>query len=358
MSEQDKAQQTEEATPRKKEKMRDEGQIAKSQDVGSAAVIMAVSVTVALSGHAVMQGVFAFATRTLTFQDRQGPALALRAFLPPLLTSLAPVLIVASVAGAIAGVAQTGGLFKLSLLAIKPDRFNPIPQLKKIIPGKESGLELLKQVMKMGAIAAVIYNVVDDSFPVFVGLASSSPIAGAGAVAGVMVHVATYGVICFASIAAFDYWLARRKFLEDAKMSKQDVKDEHKQEEGDPRLKAQRRRKARELAMARSVGDISQATVLIANPTHISIALRYEPGEDAAPMMIAKAVDGAAMEMRKKARKHGVPIVENRPLARALYRDGKLGAPIPLELYAAAAQVIAHVLGLRRRLLGVAGDAR
>lgn len=355
MSEKDKSQQTEEATPRKKEKLREEGQVAKSQDVGSAAVVLGVSLVLFAGGGVFVQGVYAFAHRAFTFGDRLSPELALRGLLPPLLSALVPVLVVATLAASVAGVAQTRGLFKLSLLAIKPERLNPMPNLKKIVPGKESALELLKQVLKMGAIAFVVLNAIDVSFPIFVGLASSAPVAGSRAVARVVARVAGYGILAFALVAAFDYWLARRKFLEDAKMSKQDVKDEHKQEEGDPRIKAQRRRRARELAMARSVGDISQATVLVANPTHVSVALRYEPGEDAAPIMLAKAIDGPAMEMRKKARKHGVPIVENKPLARALYRDGKLGKPIPVELYAAAAQVIAHVLGLRRRLLGVAG---
>ena len=349
MSDKDKAQQTEEATPRKKEKLREEGQVAKSADVGSAAMVLAVSATLALIGQGAAQSVFSFAHRAFTFRDAASPKLGVLALMHPLLSAVLPVLLAATVIGAVAGLVQTRGLFKLSLLSIKPDRLNPFPQLKKIVPGKESGIELFKQLLKMAAIAAVVASVVHGSFSLFVGLASSEPVTGARAVVGIVGKTATYGALAFAAVAAFDYWLARRKFLEDAKMSKQDVKDERKQEEGDPLVRMQRRRRARELAMSRSLGDVRNATVLVANPTHVSIALRYEPEQDAAPMMLAKGLDDHAMQMRKTARQHGVPIVENKPLARSLYRDGKVGAPIPVEFYGASAQVIAHVLGLRQR---------
>lgn len=347
MAEQDKSQQTEEATPRKKRKLRDEGKIARSADVGSALVILTVTTTVGLLGDSIAREVFAFSTRAFSLQDAHHPHIAISAFFPTLVRAVGPVALVAMVAASVAGVLQTKGLFKLSLIAPKAERFNPTDALKKMVPSKESALEIFKQVAKLAAVGAVVYGLIDDSMSMFIGLASSHPLVGASAVIEVASKVALYGAGAFACIAVLDYWLALRKFNEDAKMSMRDIKDEHKQEDGDPMVKRRMRQMARELIAAG--GNVAEATVIVANPTHISIALRYEPNEDAAPMMLAKGVDAVAMEMRKVARKHRIPIVENRPLARALFKDAELGEPIPIELYKAAAEVIAHVLGLRAR---------
>lgn len=347
MSEQDKSQQTEDATPRKKEKLRDEGKIAKSQDVGAAVVILSVTLTIGAMGESTVNDVFAFATRAFSFQDAHHPSIAVGVFLPTLTRAVAPAMIVAMLGAAIAGVIQTRGLFKLSLILPKAERFNPSESLKKMLPGKESALEIFKQIVKLSAVGAVVFGLLNQSMLMFIGLAASHPLVGAGAVISVASKVALYGAGAFAFIAALDYWLALRKFNEDAKMSMRDIKDEHKQEDGDPMVKRRMRQMARDLIGAG--GNVAEATVIVANPTHISIALRYEPDQDAAPMMLARGVDAVAMEMRVVARKHRIPIVENKPLARALFKDGELGKPIPVDLYKAAAEVIAHVLGLRAR---------
>ena len=343
----DKAQKTEDATPRRREKMREEGKIAKSPDIGSASVIMSVFVTMAVIGDDAGRAMFAVSERFWRFEDLDNPIEAVRMAVPLFQTILLPVCAAAMVTAIAAGVLQTRGLFKLSLLAIKPERFNPIPQLKKMVPGKESGIELLKQLLKLSALGWVVGEIVVDAIPLFSVLAAAEMGVGMSAVGDVAVRVGVYGGIAFAVIAALDYALARRRFAEDAKMSLQEVRDEHKEQEGDPFFKRHRRQKMRQLADRRAISDVAKATVIVTNPTHIAIALRYEADKDFAPMVIAKGIDSTALAMRRRARKHGVPVVENKPLARAMHREAQVGAMIPVDLYTAVAEIIAHVMRLR-----------
>jgi flagellar biosynthetic protein FlhB len=144
-------------------------------------------------------------------------------------------------------------------------------------------------------------------------------------------------------------------------MSKQEVRDEHKEQEGRPEIKGRMRRKMQDMTKQRATADVSKATVLVTNPTHYAIALRYEPEHDAAPVVLAKGLDELALQMRSIARKAGVPVIEQRPLARALYADAKVGRPVPVELYRAVAEVIAYVMQIKARDRGTytqtTGDA-
>jgi flagellar biosynthetic protein FlhB len=348
MSEQpDKSQKTEEATPRRKEKMRKEGKIAKSVDIGSAAVIISVFFVMSVIATDAGEAFYMVAGRFWSFEDLGNPVEAIRATLPLFTVILAPIVITAMIAAIFAGVLQTRGLFQPSLLAIKPERFNPIPQLKKILPGKESGIELLKQLLKLTILGWVVFQVIVDATPMFAVMASAEMGVAISIIGSVIIRVGLYGGIAFACIAALDYMLARRRFAEDAKMSYQEVRDEHKEQEGDPFFKRHRRQKMRQLADRRAIADVGKATVVVTNPTHIAVALRYEPATDFAPMVIAKGVDSTALAMRRRARQHGVPIVENKPLARAMHRDAKIGSQIPVDLYTAVAEVIAHVMRIR-----------
>lgn len=357
MAETEKDQRTEEATPHRKEKLREEGKVAKSPDVGSALVLAGAAGTLAAFGGTAAQDVLEMAERCFRLRDAHEPISALSATLPVLESAALPVVAASFVLAATAGVVQTKGLFSLSLLAFKPERLDPIPQLAQILPTKKTLVELAKQLLKIAAIGWVVYRVVADSISELVVLPASHAVVGASTVASLAAKVALHGGAALAVVAAFDWWLAHRKFEEDAKMSKQDVKDEHKEQEGRPEVKMRMRQRMRELVGTRAVGDVKDATVLVVNPTHFAVAMRYDMEKDPAPVVLAKGVDDVALEMRKEARKHGVPIIENRPLARALHRDAKVGKTIPAELYQAAAQVIAHVMQLRGVAPRRRGDA-
>lgn len=314
-------------------------------------MLFGVAGTFAVTGTSASESLVKFSHRLFRLQDTRQPLEAIDAILPVLTTVVLPVLIVTWVLGVASSMVQTRGLFSMTLLAIKPERLNPIPNLKNIFPTKQSMTELGKQLLKISLLGGVVYKVIADHSPEFGMLAAASPEMGAATVGAIAVDVGVYGGATFAVIAAIDYLMARRRFAEEAKMSKQDIKDEHKDQEGRPEVKARRRQRMRELAKVRAVGDVKDATVLVCNPTHIAVALKYEPDEDAAPSVLAKGIDAVALRMRHEARRVGVPIIENRPLARSLNATAKIGQTIPVELYRAVAEVIAHVLRLRGRAI-------
>ena len=281
--------------------------------------------------------------RCFRLQDK--PLEALPLILPALRRGALPILVAGFLAAVVAGVAQTRGLFTLKALALKPERLNPFPNLKNILPSKRTAIELGKQFLKIAVLGVVVYRLVSSAIPGFGFLSASAPLTAATTVGSVVLALVLQGGLTFVAIAALDYFIAQKRFAEDAKMSKEEVRDEHHDREGRPEVKVKRRQKQRELAKARAVSDVKQANVLVCNPTHIAIALRYDETTPA-PVVLSKGVDEIALAMRAAARQHGVPILENRPLARVLLRSAKIGKPIPVELYEAVARVIARVMQL------------
>ncbi|MDH5671858.1 MAG: EscU/YscU/HrcU family type III secretion system export apparatus switch protein [Myxococcales bacterium] len=348
----DKEQRTEEATPRHKEQLREEGQVARSADVGSAAVVLAVVLSLVLLGGDIVERLLVFAERSFRLADAQRLPQAIEPLASVLRLVAAPIMAASVIAMAV-GVAQTR-LFSLKLAAFKFERLDPMPQLKKLLPGKESALELFKQLLKLIAIGFVVWRVVRNVAQDFSVLAATELSMGAATVGEAAMKLALHGGVAFVLLAAFDYFLAHRRFAEESKMSRQQLKDEMKQEEGRPEIKMRRRQIMREIATG-AFGQVADATVMVTNPTHFAIALRYEPELDAAPMVLTKGADEVAKRLKREARRHGVPMVENRPLARALYAECKPGRPIPAEHFRAVAVIIAQVMQLgggSRRSMG------
>lgn len=347
MAEQDKDQQTEEATPRKKEKMREEGRVALSQDVTQAAVYAAGVAAIIASLQVVSGSVADFAMRQFRLTDYHHPMIALQATVPLLGRTMVPVLMAVMIAGIAASVIQTRGLFQMSLVMPKLDRLDPMNNLKRVLPTGETLTEIGKQILKVVVLSWLIYWVLSSEMAQLTALSLTHPAAATAFVLRLVGKALFYSVMTFVALGALDFFISQRKFNNEAKMSKQEVKDEHKQDEGDPQVKRRMRRQMREAIKRRAMNDIKQATVLVVNPTHVAVALRYDVERDPAPIMLARGLDELALQMRQEARKHGVPIVENRPLARSLYSNGKPGQTIPVDLYKAAAEVIAHVMRLK-----------
>jgi flagellar biosynthetic protein FlhB len=261
-----------------------------------------------------------------------------------------------SAAATIVGLAQTR-MFSLALLLPKIERLNPMNGLSQLLPSKQTFMEIGKQMLKLLAIGYISFGVIADALPLFSTLSSEPPLSAAATVAQTAVQLVLRTCIAFGVVAVIDYWLVRRKFLEDAKMTKQEVRDEYKQQEGNPQVKGQIRRRMKEMNRDRAKADIAQATVVVVNPTHYAVALRYEPEKDSAPVVLAKGLDDLALQMRSIARQAGVPVVEQRPLARALYAGAKVGKPVPVELYRAVAEVIAYVMQIKARDRGPLASA-
>lgn len=346
----DKDQQTEEATPKKIAKLHEEGNAPKSSDINTVAVLIAVAGSLAAIGADLAGEVVGVSGRMFRLEDRDQPFQAL-ARVAAVLPILSVPIFAAMLAAFAAGWSQTR-TFTFKPLIPKPDKLNPIPNFKKLLPGKDTLIELSKQVVKLAAVGGTVYSVIVDTAPRFSILPMAELPVAAIAVASALGNLAVKAILAFAVVSIFDYLLARRKFNEDAKMSKQEVKDERKQEDISPEVRAQIRR--RQMEMKGFIpGAVKDATVVVTNPTHFAVALRYEAEKDAAPMVLCKGVDDVAAEMRSEARRHDVPIVENRPLARALYAEAKVGEPIPLQFYRAVAEVVAFVMQLRQQRYGV-----
>jgi flagellar biosynthesis protein FlhB len=352
----EKDQRTEQASAHKQEKLREEGQIIRSQDVTAAAVVAVASAAIGYSFQTLGRGLAAFARRVFRLVDVQQPFEALHATLEALTPVIVP-LGAAAVAAMVVGLAQSRS-FSLGQLQFKLERLDPMHNLAQLMPSKQSALELAKQVLKLVAIGYIAYGVIASALPMFSTLSSQPPLAAAASVAGVAGKLAMRVSFAFMVAAAVDYWLARRRYLEDAMMSRDEVRDEHKEQEGRPEIRQRMRRRMNEMNKKRALADISKATVVVVNPTHYAVALRYEPDQDFAPVVLAKAVDEHALAMRTQARRDGVPVVEQKKLARALYADAKVGRTVPVELYRAVAELIAYVMQLKARDAGVPrGDA-
>ncbi|HET8932905.1 MAG TPA: EscU/YscU/HrcU family type III secretion system export apparatus switch protein [Polyangiales bacterium] len=356
----DREQQTEEATPRKREQLHEEGNVIRSQDVGAAAVVTLTCLVLGQSFETMARAVAVYAQRCFRLVDLHEPGAALRAQLVALAPSALP-LVTMSIAATLVGIAQTR-MFSFTNLMPKFSRMNPMNGLAQFMPSKQTFMEISKQMLKLLAVGYISFGVVADALPLFSTLSSEPPLSAAMTVAQTAAKLVLRTCIAFGVVAVIDYWLVRRKFLEDAKMTKQEVRDEWKAQEGNPQVKQQIRRKMQQMNRNRAKADVSKASVLVVNPTHYAVALRYEPEKDSAPVVLAKGLDELALQMRSVARHAGVPIVEQRPLARALYADAKVGRAVPVELYRAVAEVIAYVMQIKARDRGPlaaepAGDA-
>lgn len=345
----DKDQQTEAATPRKLSQMHEEGNVPKSADITTVAVLAGVATAMVLVGSTLVGEVASVADRMFRLEDRHQPYQAIARIAAVLPVVSVPVF-AAMVAALVAGISQAR-VFTFKPLLPKPEKLNPIPNMKKVVPSKETAIELGKQVVKLAAVGGTAYMVIVDTAPRFANLPAAEVSVAAHAVASGLGSLVFKVITVFIVVAVFDYILARRKFAEDAKMSKQEVKDERKQDDISPEVKQQMRKRLLEL-MGFVPGAVEDATVVVTNPTHYAVALRYEAELDGAPMVLCKGVDAVAQRIRSEARSHQIPIVENRPLARALFAEATVGAPIPLDFYRAVAEVIAFVMQLRVNRLG------
>ena len=342
----EESDKTEQASEKKLGDLRKDGKIAQSHDLISAATLMMVCATLGMSAGDVAAELQGLTLRVFRLGDVKTPTVALSASLS-VLWALLPIIVSASIAAIVAGLVQSKGLFSFELVFPKLERLDPLGKLKTLTPGKEMAIEMGKSLLKIGTIGYVVKGLLESAMPRLLMLGTADARVSALEVAGIAVELVLWGGGAFAVVAAIDYVIALRKFESESKMSKQEQKDEFKQEEQDPAMKHKMRRRAREMMAQRAVGGVETATVLVTNPTHFAVALRYDPERDAAPVVVGKATEDAALAMRTKARKHAIPIIENRPLARALHKNGKVGKTVPVELYRAVAEVIAHVLRLR-----------
>ena len=341
---------TEEPTARRLEKAREDGQVARSTELSAAAVtISAVSLLFITGGYVVTKLAEKFAAgfnfdRKLVFSSNLLPAIFGHQMLEAYIL-IVPVLGLTLVVAIAASGATGGYLFSLKAVMPKASKLNPAAGLKRMF-GVKALVELGKALLKFFLVTGVLVYVLNDNIDTL-NLIGKMALEPALATAGkLLAKAALLITLSLVLIALIDVPFQRWQFMKQMRMSKQEIKDEMKNSEGNPEIKAQIRRRQREMSNARMIDSVKDADVVITNPEHFAVALAYDPNGDTAPILLAKGADEMAARIRAEAQKHGIEIFQAAPLARALYFTTEVDHPVPEDLYYAVAQVIAYVFNL------------
>jgi len=347
-------EKTEEPTPKRLSDARKKGQVAKSVDLNSAITLIMLIIL----GYMISDSVFAALhqylrhslenglNRTVTQGNMtsiflQDSSIYLKAVLP----MMGAVMVI----GIMASLLQTG--FIRSLDPLKPDlnRLNPIQGFKNIF-SQRAFIDLGKNFLKLLLVGYIAWSFIKDNIQeIFafsrIGVRAAFPLARE-----IILSLITRVGIMLLALGFLDYMYQRYSFHKSLKMTKEEVKEELKQTEGDPQMRSMRRQKHRQMAMSRMMSAVPEADVVITNPTHLAVALQYDEKIHEAPVIVAKGADYLSQKIRDLARKHDIPIIENKPLAQALYQKGEVGSEIPIELYQAVAEVLAVVYRMEGKI--------
>jgi len=346
----DKSQQTEQPTQRRLSQAAEKGDIVKSQEVTTFVVLLGGTLSIAIFGKSAAES---FTTMFRVFLEQPDRMQVDSSGIMMLFggTILHVALLFAPIFAVLVGMALAGHLlqsgFVFSGERLKPDisKLSPLSGLKRIF-GLEGASNLLKGILKIAIVGTAVWTTLWPMRGQLGALLDESAADMAGDMAHLIVRIMIAALAVLAIVAVLDYALQRYRFLQRNRMSKQEVKDEFRQTDGDPAVKARIRRVRLERARRRMMAAVPEATVVITNPTHYAIALKYESGKMAAPICVAKGMDALALRIRAVAEEAEVPIVENPPLARALYASVELDEAVPPEHYKAVAQVIGYVMRL------------
>ena len=339
---------TEKATPKRREDAREKGQVARRPEIAATASFLAALLMLRVNSEDLLHrsaklftdaNGYILSRDPLTIPSLQGMFINAAGSLAML--SL-PIVGAAMTAGLISNFAQGGLTFAPKVLMPKAERFNPVANLKRVF-GSNGPVELLKSLLKLGGLAGACYGILRRTIsesPLLIGVPSVKTFVTLGSLIYAL-GLRAAGVLLL--VAALDYLYGWYKHEKSLRMTKQEIKDEMRRQEGDPLIKSQRRRAARALAQRRIAAEVPHADVVITNPTHFAVALKYDRARHAAPVVLAKGADLMAKRIREIARSHDVPIVENPPLARSLYKSVEMGGVIPAELFRAVAELLAYV---------------
>jgi flagellar biosynthetic protein FlhB len=346
----DKASKTEQATPKKIADARKQGQVAKSQEVAAWTSTLAMTLLLPITFTSARDHVLRLVGRLpdLIEDPETGPALALLGDgMRGSLLAVAPMAVGLMLVGVAANVAQVGLTPSPKALAPKLSKLNPLPGLKRMV-GARSLWSAGKELLKLGLLGGFAYHSIGGFVPHLLsagGLTLTSAMSG---VAGAALSFLRWTAVLGLALAAADYAMERRHLAKELRMSLQEVKDEHKQADGDPLLKSAIRERQLRMSRNRMMADVATADVVLVNPTHVAVALRYDPASGA-PRVVAKGSGTIATKIRERAHEHRVPLVRDVPLARAVHRTCEVGDEIPPELYAAIARVLAFLFSLKAR---------
>jgi flagellar biosynthetic protein FlhB len=343
-------EKTEKPTEQRKKKAIQDGQIARTPDLGAWAGMLAASFLVPMALRSAIKRAGGLLREGLELATDPDTGEALQLFqqgLAAIAVSVAPLAIGLLFLGIAAAAAQGGIHFPPKMLMPKFSRLNPLPGLKRSFGG-QGAWEAVKITVKTGVLAAVLYLSMRNLVPALVSRGNLPLPALLALVAETSVTLMRYAAAAGLVMAAADYIMVRRRTNKQVYMSKDDIKQEHKNSEGDPQLKGAIR--SRQLAMSRNrmMSDLPMADVVMVNPTHFAVALRYDPAKGA-PRVVAKGAGVVATRIRQTATEHRIPMVQDVPLTRTLFRGVELGQEVPPDLYMAVARVLAFVMSMKAR---------
>jgi len=345
-------EKTEPATPHRKQEARKKGQVAKSNDLNSALVLIAVVVVLySIRGYFgenistyvkyILSQEMNTALNSTRFFDLYKVTLLLS------LKIMAPILGAALVFGMLANFMQVGMLFSFEAMKPKLSHINPIEGFKRIY-SKRAFFEFFKTILKIVVIGLVVFNLVEKAFPQLILLFNMSLGKSTDYIAKLLFRVCITATVAYFIIAVLDFVYQKWEFGRSLRMSVDEVKKEMKQTEGDPQIKAQIRAKQRMMSMNRMMQSIPKATVVVTNPTHLAVVLKYDDTMEA-PQIVAKGAGYVAERIKLEAAKYEIPIMEDKPLARALFKSSEIGDFVPVDLYQAVAGVIAAIYSLQKK---------
>ncbi len=346
-------EKTEEATPKRKEEARKKGQVAKSTEISSAFIILAAFLALKMLGPHIYYEITAYMRMmfanlaTADFTISQVYALFL-GFSLVFLKVMLPLMLVVLMISLTVNFLQVGFMLSFEPLMPKLERINPIAGFKRLF-SLRSLVEAVKSLCKISIIGYFVYRFITREtslVPQLIGADLTDSLRySSGLVADLALEIGAV-ILVLAALDYFYQWWEHNKSL---RMSKQEIKEEFKQTEGNPQIKGKIRERQRAMAMRRMMQEVPKATAVITNPTHFAVAIRYDKTMTA-PEVVAKGQDFLAERIKQMARENGVAVVENKPLARSLYATVEVGETIPPELYQAVAEVLAYVFRLKRRL--------
>lgn len=347
-------ERTEKATPKKRKDARERGQVRKSNELVTAVMMLLLFGALRMLGPGMWERMAALLRAGLTGQLSLGatveademPRLLARVSLELGMIML-PFLGVAFLGAAGANLLQVGFLFSSKALEPKMDRLNPLKGLQRIF-SVHTLYELVKSIVKIIIIGYIAYGRYMAAMERFGGAAWMDPVLIGALILFLITDTGLSVGLALLVMAGLDYFYQWWKYEKDLRMTKYELKLEYKQQEGDPQVKGRIKQKQRQMAMMRMMQAVPEADVVITNPTHYAVALKYEEGRAAAPVVTAKGQDFLAQRIKAVALEHGVELVENKPVAQGLYKMCEIGSEVPFELYQAVAEILAYVYKLKK----------
>lgn len=351
-------EKTEKATPHKLREQRKEGNVMQSKDVVTAAFVLLVFFILRIMAKLMYTTAADCVTYWISIAGggmEDGKLDGMRVSVKLILEAgkatlfiAGPVLLASVLVPVIVTGIQTKFIFSKKSFQFKLSKLNPFQGIKKMF-SVSSVFELFKSIVKLVILFVVVYQEVSARIPEFARLFQMELSSGLLYTMDAIYTICMKIAVVFVAVAAIDFLFQKYKFDKDMKMTKQEVKEEYKQMEGDPQIKSKRRQKQQQMAMSRMMQDVPSADVVVRNPTHFAVAIRYDEDKDIAPVVVAKGADNLAFKIIEKAQDSGVAIIENVPLARGLYKSVDLGRAIPYSFYQEVAQVLAFVYDMSGR---------